>query len=183
MPECWKKVPKWSPRGPKIRKNTKNAMPEMRSKFGAAKKSKNTNCGRPSPRFLGGPGGRGEDSSSFRLTSSLILHALHPAGVRRIQDHSKSMPWAPSGRILVFFMASGGDWIFNVFSLGKKGAKKTPKYFFGAAEAGKFPFFRVHGEFFFRAGGGGGQAPVAGLMPFAKFKTHGTPWWGAADFF
>ena len=33
-----------------------------------------------------------------------------------------------------------------------------------------------------RAGGRGGKAPEAGLIPFSKFKTHGTPWRGAADF-
>ena len=61
--------------------------------------------GRPKGRFLGGPGGRGEDSSPFRLTSSLILHALHPGGVRRIQNEVKIELWAL--RDLIFGILGG----------------------------------------------------------------------------
>ena len=46
----------------------------------------------------------------------------------------------------------------------------------------KFHFYRFMVTFFLVLGGVGGQAPVGGMIPFVKFKTHGTPWRGAADF-
>ena len=76
--------------------------------------------GRPKGRFLGSPGGRGEDSSPFRLTSSLLLHALHPGGVRRIQNEVKIELWAL--RDLIFGILGGfaRGLIFDEFLIGLK---------------------------------------------------------------
>ena len=107
-------------------KNTKNDMPEKRSKFGAAKKSKTIDSWRPKGRFLGGPGGRGEDSSPFRLTSSLILHALHPGGVRRIQNEVKIELWALRDQIFGILGGFARGQIFDEFLIGLK-IRKIPK--------------------------------------------------------
>jgi len=75
-------------------KNTKNDMPKMRSRFGVAKKSKRiptrSTPGDERVDFWTVRGERGEDSSPFRLTSSLILHARYPGGVRRMKIDQKS---------------------------------------------------------------------------------------------
>ena len=81
-------------RGPKIMNNTKNDMPKMRSRLGVAKKSKRiptrSTPGDERVDFWTVRGERGEDSSPFQLTSSLILHARHPGGVRRMKIDQKS---------------------------------------------------------------------------------------------
>ena len=107
-------------RGPKIMKNTKNDMPKMRSNFSVAKKSKKieTNPTKSVTRSTPGDervdfwtvrGERGEDSSPFRLTSSLILHALHPGGLRRMKIDQKSSLGRP-GCDCDSFLVDFGPW-------------------------------------------------------------------------
>ena len=94
--------------------------------------------GRPKGRFLGDPGGMGEDSSPFRLTPSLILHARHPGGVRRIQNEVKIEFWAL--RDLIFGILGGfaRGLIFDEFLIGLK-IRKNPENRGGGAKRGSPP--------------------------------------------
>ena len=88
--------------------------------------SRISNSWRPEGRFLGSSGGRGEDLSSFRLTSSLILHALHPGGVRRMKIDQKSSLGRPGCDCDSFLVDFGPCWK-NMFFLYLSGGSKNQK--------------------------------------------------------
>ena len=80
-----------------------------------------------------------------------------------IQNHPKSIPRVPSDRIFVFFMVSGGDWIFIVFSFGKKGTTILKNTLLARPRPESSSFYGFMASFVLGQGGGGGTSPRSWL--------------------